>query len=215
MKKSRDGLDVADYVMTFVMLILFAFTVVIDNHQKRVMNEAAEQKRTVTVETVATVEEPEPVEEVKEPVIVWQGSSEIPLREDEQEQLFLLCHKYDVPMAYALAIMETESDFDPEAVGSLGEVGLFQIHPVHWDTMAQNGIDVHEPYGNMEAGVMLIHDCLISFRDLEAATMGFKCGKYRAIELVADGVRLESCKEVTELAIYYEPIVSELGYIER
>lgn len=215
--KRDDGLETKDFVALCIMLVVFITSLIWSDMEER--TSAAVQSASHPIIPVMKFETPteaEPEQEVnKELVEVWQGSSEIDLPEDEQEVLYSLCIKYSVPMAYALAIIESESGFDSESIGSLGEVGYFQIHPCHWDEMSQNGIDVFTTYGNLEAGVKILNDCLVTFRDLEAATMGFKCGKYRAIDLVSQGVRLESAKEVTELAIYYEPIVKELGYIKK
>lgn len=220
-KHNDDGLTRFDLIMTILFVIFGIASCVLwdDNGDLRYHKE----KEAAVVEVVSEVktETKVPVistkEEYKEPVIEWNASDRIPLTAQEQEDLYNICQRIGVPMAYCLAIIESETNFDGSCVGSLGEVGLFQIHPVHWGTMTENGIDVHTTSGNMEAGATIIRDCFVTFRDLEAVTMGFKCGKYRAIELISEGVRLEVCKKVTERSAYYEEILAEdeVGYIAR
>ena len=218
-KRNDDGLTKFDLIMT-ILFVIFGITSCMfwdDNGGLRFHEEEA-----AAVEVVSEVKTEAKVpaistQEYREPVIEWNASDRIPLTAEEQEDLYNICQRIGVPMAYCLAIIESETNFDGSCVGSLGEIGLFQIHPVHWDTMAENGIDVHTTSGNMEAGATIIRDCFVTFRDLEAVTMGFKCGKYRAIELISDGVRLEVCKKVTERSAYYEEVLDEdeVGYIAR
>lgn len=47
----------------------------------------------------------------------------------------------------ALAVAQVESNFDPNAVGSLGEVGLYQLRPEFFD------IEHGDVKGNIEQGV--------------------------------------------------------------
>lgn len=219
-RHNDDGLTRFDLIMT-ILFVIFGITCCMfwdDNGDWRFHEE--EEAAVVEVVSEVKTETKVPVistQEYKEPVIEWNASDRIPLTAQEQEDLYNICQRIGVPMAYCLAIIESETNFDGSRVGSLGEVGLFQIHPVHWDTMAENGIDVHTTSGNMEAGATIIRDCFVTFRDLEAATMGFKCGKYRAIDLISDGVRLDVCKKVTERCIYFEEVLEEdeVGYIAR
>lgn len=114
-----------------------------------------------------------------------------------------------VPMAYALAIIDTESRFDREAEGALGEVGLFQVHPVNWSRMEKEHIDVFDTKGNLEAGVIILAECFNQYHELDKATMAYKCGQTRAAELIEQGIRLNVCDEVAELTMYYEGLLNE------
>ena len=222
MKKFEgDGITRFDLIMTVLFVAFGVISCVMWDNFGELRCSKEEEAAVVAVVSEVKTEAKAPVistkEEYREPVIEWNASDRIPLTAEEQEELYNICQRIGVPMAYCLAIIESETNFDGTCVGSLGEVGLFQIHPVHWDTMAENGIDVHTTSGNMEAGATIIRDCFVTFRDLEAATMGFKCGKYRAIDLISDGVRLDVCKKVTERCIYFEEVLEEdeVGYIAR
>lgn len=67
------------------------------------------------------------------------------------EVLQKACTQYNVPVALARAVMQTESAFDPHAVSNKGAVGLMQLMP----TTAQS-MYVHDPLSpedNIQGGV--------------------------------------------------------------
>jgi len=142
--------------------------------------------------------------------VPFEPSGLIPLSAEDQIQLYHICRVQNVPMPYALAIIDTESNFDSTAVGSCGEVGVFQINPVNWYRFEKQGIDVHTMTGNLEAGVMMLREGLDAYMEMDSATMVYKCGLGRAKELINEGVRLEVCDEVSSLAMYYEEILCGL-----
>ena len=157
---------------------------------------------------------PDPKEiEVEEETNFWRNEEPfepndlIPLSAEDQIQLYHICRVNHVPMPYALAIIDTESNFDSTAVGSCGEVGVFQINPVNWYRFEQKGIDVHTMTGNLEAGAMMLREALDAYMEMDNATMVYKCGLGRTRELINEGVRLEVCDEVSSLAMYYEEIL--------
>ena len=153
---------------------------------------------------------------IKEEVKTWQRveeftpTDEILLDAADQTTLYYLCKQNNVPMAYALAIIESESDFKWDAVGSLGECGVFQINPVNWEHFESIGIDIHTHAGNLEAGVIMLSECLEHFHEIDGATMGYKCGIYKAKELVAEGVRLSFCDEIVDLTRKYQEVLDEV-----
>lgn len=159
---------------------------------------------------------PDPVGsyEPKEEVEFWrntdpfQANELIPLSEADQISLHHICKVNHVPMSFALAIIDTESNFDENAVGNCGEVGLFQINPVNWERMAEKDIDVHCTTGNMEAGVLMLREALDTYMEMDKATMVFKCGAGRAKELIDADIKLEVCDEVSSLAMYYEELLN-------
>lgn len=222
MKRHDDGLEPIDKIMTGVMVLVLIFSIILSGEWEREEKGAAVsepvQDVTENVVNISKAVEPpveEPTVEVKKTVTYFNGSDQIPLTTDEQEALYCICKFHSVPMAYALAIMETESNFDYDAEGSVGEIGLMQVHPVWWESMAEQRIDVHTVEGNMEAGVLILSECLRAFREMDACTMGYKCGIGRATELVGEGVRLDFCDKVVDLCMKYETIIAtdEVGYI--
>ena len=143
----------------------------------------------------------------------FEPSDFIPLSYEDQISLHHICKLNHVPIAYALAIIDTESHFDETAVGSCGEVGVFQINPVNWARFEAQDIDVHQMTGNLEAGVMMLREALDAYMEMDKATMVYKCGLGRARELINEGVKLDICDEVSGLTMYYEEVlgICDLG----
>ena len=69
--------------------------------------------------------------------------------------------KYNVPPDLALAVMKTESNFNPKAVSPKGAIGLMQLMP---DTAAELGVedsdDLFEPGVNIGAGLKHLSNLL-------------------------------------------------------
>lgn len=114
----------------------------------------------------------------------------IPL--DDELQLYMIerCNDLGIDFFIAAALMESESTFNVNAVGDSGNsIGLFQINKVWWDTMADSGIDVHEPKGNIEAGLRIMRELISRYpEDIKMVIQTYKCGISRGEELAAEGI---------------------------
>lgn len=55
----------------------------------------------------------------------------------------------------ALQVMQCESQGHPEAVGGVGEVGLFQIYPRYWSYLLRPGESLHDPDVNVRIAAQL------------------------------------------------------------
>lgn len=209
--------DRKDVVMMFCAAAAFIWVLIFTQDKTPEPEPVPEPKPYVTVSEQFTKDVqnlPDPKEiEVEEETNFWRNEEPfepndlIPLSAEDQIQLYHICRVNHVPMPYALAIIDTESNFDSTAVGSCGEVGVFQINPINWYRFEKQGIDVHTMTGNLEAGVMMLREALDAYMEMDSATMVYKCGLGRARELIAGGVRLEVCNEVSSLAMYYEEIL--------
>ena len=211
--------DRKDIVMMFCAAAAFVWVLIFTQDKTPEPEPVPEPKPYVTVseqfmKDVQNLPDPKEIEE--EEVNYWRNEEPfepldlIPLSAEDQIQLYHICRVQNVPMPYALAIIDTESNFDSQAVGSCGEVGVFQINPVNWYRFEKQGIDVHTMTGNLEAGVMMLREALDAYMEMDNATMVYKCGLGRARELINEGVRLEVCDEVSSLAMYYEEILCGL-----
>lgn len=209
--------DRKDVVMMICAAAAFVWVLVFTRDTTPELKPVPESKPYVTVseqfmKDVQNLPDPKEIE-VEEETNYWRNeepfepSDMIPLLAEDQIQLYHICRVNHVPMPYALAIIDTESNFYADVVGSCGEVGVFQINPVNWYRFEQKGIDVHTMTGNLEAGVMMLREALDAYMEMDSATMVYKCGLGRARELIAEGVRLEVCDEVSSLAMYYEEIL--------
>lgn len=110
--------------------------------------------------------EPEPVPEpepIPEPELESELNTtfyyDVPLSHKIQDYLFKACETYGVPVPLALAIIEIESDFNPNVVSSTRDYGLFQVNRCNFSScrahMNDNSIDFLDPITNIECGVWL------------------------------------------------------------
>lgn len=112
--------------------------------------------------------------------------SEVPLSDDLQTATQAVCEKYGVPYALALAVIETESAFDPDADNGLC-IGLMQINSVNFSWLSELGIDPHTYEGNVEAGVLILSRHMETYGDWHKALMAYNCGASGAANLWAQG----------------------------
>lgn len=78
----------------------------------------------------------------------------------------------------ALAIVQRESGFDPEAVSKTGCRGLFQLQR---DTARELGVDREDPDQNIAGGAKLLNDGYAKYGTIEGAACYFahpaRCGQ--------------------------------------
>lgn len=217
--------DLKDVVMIGLVAVIFVWVIWFTKDTTPNLEPVPEPKAYVSVseqfmQDVKNLPDPKEEEEVlTEETKFWRNedpfepSDLIPLSYEDQISLHHICKLNHVPIAYALAIIETESHFDETAVGSCGEVGVFQINPVNWARFEAQDIDVHCMTGNLEAGVMMLREALDAYMEMDKATMVYKCGLGRARELINEGVKLDICDEVSGLTMYYEEVlgICDLG----
>ena len=211
--------DFKDVIMIGLVAVIFVWVIWFTRDTTPDVEPIPEPKPYVSVseqfmQDVKNLPDPKEEEEVlTEETKFWRNedsfepSDLIPLSYEDQISLHHICKLNHVPIAYALAIIETESNFDETAVGSCGEVGVFQINPVNWARFEAQEIDVHCMTGNLEAGVMMLREALDAYMEMDKATMVYKCGLGRARELINEGVRLDICDEVSGLTMFYEEVL--------
>lgn len=95
-----------------------------------------------------------------EAALLEQGyyREDVPLDFVYQDILQTACGNNGVPYELALAVIEQESQFDPDAIGPDGhDVGLFQIRKSNHDwLMEATGADPTTPNGNILCGVWFL-----------------------------------------------------------
>ena len=94
--------------------------------------------------------------------------------EAEQEPELL----YDVPMSAALAVIERESSYQPDAVSATGDFGLMQINICNHRWLYEElGItDVMDPEQNIEAGLYILGRAFQKYDDPDKALMAYNMG---------------------------------------
>ncbi len=135
-----------------------------------------------------------------EEALVEQGylSDALPIPYDWQDWLRTYAELYggeqaDEVFLLALAVAETESRFDMTAVGSLGEVGMFQLLPgpgdaYHEEIEAATGLDVHTDAGNIAGGVWKLAGLMKKYGNANDAAMAYNMGEGGAKKARANGV---------------------------
>jgi soluble lytic murein transglycosylase-like protein len=102
-----------------------------------------------------------------------------------QDQITAAANSAGVPAWLALAIAQRESGFNNSAVGSSGEIGIFQLMP---STAAQLGVDPTDPTQNIAGGVAYIAQLLRTFGgDTQKAAAAFNCGPTCVANAVSSG----------------------------
>ena len=83
----------------------------------------------------------------------------------------------NVPVEVAVAIMNQESEFTPEAVSTKGAKGLMQIMPAIWKSYSHpNFKNVTDPVQNVHVGTLYLADLFNKFRDWRAVFRAYYAG---------------------------------------
>ena len=87
---------------------------------------------------------------------------EVPIDIDLLDHIQGLCADYDIPVELALAVIETESSYESDAVSPVGAKGLMQIIPeYHEDRMNRlNCTNPFDPYQNIAVGMNFLSELI-------------------------------------------------------
>lgn len=140
-------------------------------------SEEAEIKMTVKKEATDT-ETPEeaPVEAEEEAPSYL--SDAVPLDHDTQAQVMGWCEEYGVPYSMALAVIEAESSFRPDAEnGSC--YGYMQINSINKSWLLQEiGVtDLKDPLQNLHSGIYMLGNLYGKYGDWHKALVCYNCGE--------------------------------------
>lgn len=168
----------------------------------------------IAMACAAAGEDPLEAEKI-EAALLEQGyfSDAIPLPYDLQDTMRTACEEYGCPYPLALAVAEVESNFDVEAVGAVGEVGVMQLNPgpenTYWiNLQAETNQDPTTPAGNIVCGVYLLGTHLINYEDTEKALMAYNMGPAGALQAWEAGVTsTEYTEKVMEAANRWEAVL--------
>lgn len=103
---------------------------------------------------------------------------DIALSPELQDYTRSVCRDYGVPFELALAVMQTESSYRPDAVNGQS-YGLMQVHKINWPRLA--GIlgidDFIEPKNNILAGVYMLSELIGKYGEYEAVLLCYNKGE--------------------------------------
>lgn len=159
----------------------------------------------VVSEAEAEGEALEPAEPIEEEIVSTEYFFDVPLDEDLQRYIGNLCTEYDVPMALVMAIIEQESNFNPNCISSTGDYGLMQINKCNhkWLKDTLGVTDIMNPYDNAMCGVYMIGNLIKAWDgNINNALLAYNCGSAGAKRKLACGVT--STKYTTSVMAKYE-----------
>lgn len=119
-------------------------------------------------------------------------SDAVPLAYEYQDFMRTYCAEYGCPYPLALAVAEVESNFDMDAVGMVGEIGIMQLSPgpdgaYHAEIEAATGLDPTTPEGNIAGGCYMLGKFLARYGDPATAVMAYRMGQSGADKALAAG----------------------------
>ena len=105
-------------------------------------------------------------------------SAVVPLSWEYQNYVRTYCHLYGCPYPLALAVAdrETRGQFNMDAVGHAGEVGIFQLNPGP-DGACHAEPEAATPEGNIADGCCLLGKYLAQYEDITMALMAHNMGQ--------------------------------------
>ncbi len=123
-----------------------------------------------------------------------------------QEFTYYLCEAYYLDFEFVMAVMYTESKFEPDIVSGTNDSGLMQINKCnHEELSAALGItDFTEPYQNIRGGLYILRRLFEKYDSPARVCMAYNMGEYGASVLWDKGVyeTSYSIKVLTKAAEY-------------
>ena len=130
-------------------------------------------------------EDPEEKQRIGE-ALEGQGyfSAAVPLSWEYQDYMRTYCHLYGCPYPLALAVAdwETRGQFNMDAIGPAGEVGIFQLNPgpdgaYHAELEDATGLDPTTPEGNIAGGCYKLGKYMAEYGDAAMVAMAYNRGQ--------------------------------------
>lgn len=105
-------------------------------------------------------------------------TDEIPLDYTTQEKVIHWCEEYRVPYSMALAVIEAESSFRPDAKNG-NCYGYMQINSINrsWLNREIGVTDLSDPLQNIHSGIYMLGDLYEKYGDWDKVLMCYNCGE--------------------------------------
>lgn len=196
-------------VLAFIALALFVAVCVVMVAKAYSEEPAAEEEY---------MEDPQETEKIEEALLA-QGyfSLAVPMPYEWQDYMRTYCEEYGCPYPLALAVAQTESNFDMDAVGASGEVGIMQLNPgpggsYHAEIQAATGLDPTTASGNIAGGCYKLGLYLAKYGNVEKAAMAYNMGEGGARSAWDSGITsTDYSKAVKEAMETWECTVNAWG----
>lgn len=123
------------------------------------------------------------------------------LSDSEERELATLIYfesmKYGYDPEFILAIIQTESAFNPEAVSNVGAYGLMQLMPTTASEIAhevkipyEGKSTLSQPNLNVRMGTYYLFKMMLQFKDVRLALVAYNCGPGFVEEMLRRGNKL-------------------------
>ncbi|MCB1741244.1 MAG: lytic transglycosylase domain-containing protein [Gammaproteobacteria bacterium] len=91
-----------------------------------------------------------------------------------------IAREVKIDTALMHAVIETESNYNPDAVSRAGAMGLMQLMP---GTAQRYGVrDPHDPTENLYGGARYLRDLMVQFKNLQLALAAYNAGENAVIK---------------------------------
>ena len=138
---------------------------------------------------------------------------DVPLSHNLQKYIYEICTDEEVPVTLVMAMIEHESQFDPETVSATDDYGLMQINSCNHELLEESyrTADMMNPYQNVFCGIKIIGSYIEKYEgDYEKALMAYNMGDYGARKAWSNGITSTSySKAILELMSDYEKEVKD------
>ena len=136
---------------------------------------------------------------------------DVPLSHSLQRYVYEICADEEVPVTLIMAMVEHESQFNPEIVSKTDDYGLMQINEVNhtWLNEEYRCADMLDPYQNVFCGVKIIGSYLRKYDgDYTKALMAYNMGDYGAAKARESGITSTAYTEkILALMQEYEEVL--------
>ncbi len=126
------------------------------------------------------------------------------------------CGEFNVPEPLAYAVIQTESDFDPDAASHVGAKGLMQLMPDTMDWLSRllgedkpTG-DITDPETNIKYGVYYLRHLYDRFDDWDTALAAYNAGHGRVTSWLSDSRYSDDGKILKEI-----PFEETYNYVNK
>ena len=140
---------------------------------------------------------------------------DVPLSHSLQRYVYEICADEEVPVTLIMAMVEHESQFNPEIVSKTNDYGLLQINAVNHTQLAEKyrAADMLNPYQNIFCGVKIIGSYLRAYDgDYTKALMAYNMGDYGAAKARESGITSTAYTDkILALMQAYEEVLKNAG----
>jgi hypothetical protein len=114
----------------------------------------------------------------------------VDMPDEQQEFLFYLCSAYNIDFSLTMALIQNESEYDPDAISPSDDYGLMQINKMNheWLTETLGLTDFLDPYENLRAGCYILRKLFEKYQDTNMVLMCYNMGEEGAARLWSEGV---------------------------